>query len=109
MSETEPVLSTQKRAVCLLASVLVLGLCSCAGKTPPDPEGRNRPFVERVREGRFSPARKDQGETAPAQMEAFQRTVRQGEAPVVGGAWTLIPRVGLCTPSPQHKAEAGSQ
>jgi hypothetical protein len=49
MSKTEPVLSTQKRAVCLLASVLVIGLCSCAGKTPPSPVSDNLQTLEKWR------------------------------------------------------------
>ena len=49
MSETEPVLSTQKRAICLLASVLVLGLCSCAGRTPPSPVSDNLQTLEKWR------------------------------------------------------------
>jgi hypothetical protein len=43
------VLSTQKRAVCLLASVLVIGLCSCAVKTPPLPVSDNLQTLEKWR------------------------------------------------------------
>ena len=48
MSETEPVLSAEMRAVCLLAS-LVIGLCSCAGKTPPSPVSDNLQTLEKWR------------------------------------------------------------
>jgi len=44
------VLSTQKRAVCLLASVLVIGLCSCAGKTPPSPVSDSLQTLEKWRD-----------------------------------------------------------
>ena len=42
-------LSIQKSAVCLLASVLVLGLWSCAGKTPPSPAFDDFQTIEKWR------------------------------------------------------------
>ena len=42
-------LTTQKRAVCLLASFLVIALCSCAGTTPPSPVSDNLQTLEKWR------------------------------------------------------------
>ena len=42
-------LSAQKRAVCLVASVLVFGMWSCAGKTPPATVVDNLQILEKWR------------------------------------------------------------